>query len=276
MKLYLLLSLCALVTIILVVIHITSELTPKSIHQSILYIPIPIEDRIDLNVEDRHNVHNVCLKRGAKHVIALLQNSDRHKYTIESTIAEIDKVIKCNRDATIALHSINHINSLYKEANIRENEVLRLVWERINLPENKKYFKQLISNLIEQLADCRNGYSHVHCCEGRVMRLLQTLECCDFDEKINMRPLWAYRDEISNTICKYRKLLLEQLPSEYESIDNKTDLSCDEKILLKNFNQCLIKNLNDKFNQDYIKTGLLTDDEIKELTKDYYDALEVI
>lgn len=265
---------------------------------------IPIEDRIDLAIEDKHNVHNCCLKRNAITIIQKLKNSDKHQYSIESTINKIRDLIELSPDTDLekldaayqALDSIEQINAFYHHANIHELEILRLVWERINHPINQKKMTCLQENLIEQLADCKNDYSSVHCCEGRIMRILQTLENCDSENFVNLRPMWAYKEEIGNKISQYRDKLIHiisqkchelekknnltqknhQMLNQFKNfieLEKKINLTSNDKKILDIFNKCLIKNLTKRFEIDYISSGLLKKSEVDDLTKVYFESL---
>src|ERR1700722_13196984 len=55
-------------------------------------IRIPLEDQIDLDLEDQHNVHNKTLKRGAIQSIEQLRQSDRQQYTISTAFDQINHV----------------------------------------------------------------------------------------------------------------------------------------------------------------------------------------
>jgi hypothetical protein len=250
-----------------------------TIEQTILRIPM--EDRVDLVMEDKHNVHNQCLKRNAINVIKNLQIFDQHHYTMDSAFNDISQMIELSPDtnlerlesASYVLESIKNIGAFYHTAKISELEILRLLWERINHPINHECVSRLKENLIEQLADCQNDYSGVHCCEGRIMRILQTLELCDAENIVTLRPMWAYKEEISNQIIKYREKLLFKAPNKYQNLEKKTELTSEDSQLLEKFNRCLINNLNKRFEIDYISTGLLTKDEIEELTQVYYESL---
>lgn len=239
------------------------------------------DDRINMLIDDRHNVHNATLKRHAMQVIVNLKQSDQHKYTIESAITDILDMIEMNPDTNLdllesaknVLESINDINATYHNAYITEKEILRLVWERINHPINQSVVDQLKSNLIEELADCVNNYSGLQCCEGRIMRILQTLESCDKESIVNLRPMWAYKEEISNKILKYRQKLLLLAPDIYRKVDAKITLNDNDKVLIKQFNDCLKSNLEKRFNIDYIQSGLMSTTELHELTMEYYNEL---
>lgn len=242
---------------------------------------IPIEDRVDLAIEDKHNVHNSCLKRNATSVIQQLKDSDLHIYSIDKALEEIFDMIEMSPDtnldklddATAALTLICSIDAYYHSGNISEKDLLRLIWDRIHHPVNVELQSQLKENLIEQLADCRNGYSGVHCCEGRIMRILQVLENCDREDIVNLKPMWAYKEEISNKIGLYRQKLLDKVPQKYKDLEEKSELTENDHELLDTFNHCLIKNLTKRFEIDYVSKGLLTKDELEDLTQVYYDSL---
>jgi hypothetical protein len=283
-------GLCAVI-IIIISVAIGYYIRKNRAYYAISYVPvdvtidyiqrIPIEDRIDLAVEDKHNVHNSCLKRNASHVIHKLKESDRHIYTVEQAIGDIFEMIELSPDtdldklddATASLNAICAIDARYHAGNISEKELIRLIWDRIHHPVNSEVITQLKENLIDQLADCRADYSGVHCCEGRIMRLLQTLENCDCEDIVSLRPMWAYKEEISNKISLYRQKLLEKVPQKYKDLENKTDLNDDDYKLLDLFNRCLINNLSRRFEIDYLSKGLLTKNELDDLTNIYYESL---
>jgi len=250
-----------------------------TIEQHILRIPM--EDRIDLAIEDKHNVHNSCLKRNALHVIQKLKNSDSHAYSIDQALEQIFDLIEMSPDtdldkldnATTSLTLICSIDAYYHSGNISEKDLLRLIWDRIHHPVNAEIIDQLKDNLIEQLADCRNSYSGVHCCEGRIMRILQILENCDRENIVSLRPMWAYKEEISNKICVYRQKLLNKVSQKYRDLEKKLEFTKNDCELLNTFNHCLIENLTKRFEIDYISTGLLTKNELNDLTQVYYESL---
>jgi hypothetical protein len=261
--------------------HYTIRYHPVKVMYKHHIIRIPLEDRIDLAIDDRHNVHNKCLKRNATQVIEQLKKSDQHQYSIETAFEQIYRLIELSPDpnldrldaAIYVLQSIEDIDAFYHVVNLSEKEIIRLVWERINHPINQTHIELLKNNLIEQLADCRNDYSGVQCCEGRIMRILQTLEQSDTEEFVNLRPMWAYREEIGNKISQYRQKLLDNVPEKYQQLESKTELTEEDRRLLNQFNTCLINNLTKRFVIDYVSKGLLSKDDLKDLTQDYYKSL---
>jgi hypothetical protein len=276
---------CVVICCLLLCYYIVRTIRSRTTYPSTVTIEhiirVPIEDQVDLAIEDRHNVHNKTIKRTATQVIEQLKECDQHHYTIDSTVNLIEQMIELSIDTDVdkldsalyTLQTICRIDAIYHSANIREKEILRLVWERINHPLNHEVVEQLKTNLIEQLADCRSEYAGVHCCEGRIMRVLQTLENCDKQDLVNLRPMWAYREEISDKISKYRDKLLSRAPKEYTDLESKMELTDHDRKLLDQFNRCLIKNLDTRFEMDYISPGLLTKNELCDLTRVYYESL---
>lgn len=254
---------------------------------------VPLEDRIDLAIDDKHNVHNQTLKRTAGQVIHQLQQCDQKIYSVPSSIDEIEQIIELHPNTDIekldnalySLHTISQLDAIYhmrettpREAGIPieipEKEVLRLIWERIHHPINTEHRSELIESFIDQLADCCGETGSVHCCEGRIMRLLQTLELNDHDPTlVDLKPMWAYREEIAHQITRYRDKLLQKVPYRYQALETKSQLTLHDQELLDQFNRCLIRNLNKRFEIDYVSKGLLTTDEITDLTKVYYESL---
>jgi len=244
---------------------------PMTITVTHQIIRIPLEDRVDLEIEDRHNVHNRALQRTAIQTLEALQKSDQDQGTIIEALEAIDKAIT-NPKAKQALNQIGAMNAYYSTGKLREPEILRLVWSRINHPINRDRVAQLKENLEAQLADCVNGRD-LHCCEGRVMRVLQTLQECDAEKLADLRPLWAFKEEIENKVIKYREKLLEKAPKEYNDLETKTELMEADQRLLDRFNRCLIRNLETRFKRDYLDRGLITRTELDDITQPYYEAL---
>ena len=258
------------------------ELEPVTIMIEQRIIRIPLEDRVDLNFEDNHNVHNKTIKRTAVMSIDSLKESDRKIYSVDSAIDEITGLIESKpydlpittlSSAKQALDLINEMDSLYCTANTKEKEIIRLVWERINHPINATIIDQLKENLIKEISDCKKGQSSVHCCEGRVTRVLQSLQSCDVENIVDLRPMWAFKEEIENKISKYREKLFKKAPKKYSDTENKLKLTEEDRKLIDKFNACLLKNLSHRFDIDYIKTGYLTKDELSDITEVYYESL---
>lgn len=257
-------------------------LTPVTPIIRIPIIRIPIEDRVDLVMEDAHNVHNQTIRRIVVLAIKRLQESDRQIQNIDSTFRSIEQWIECNQHtlkpevinaAKYVLHHIRQSNIMYPVVKITESEIIRLVWDRINHPINQTLSSNLIENLIQQLADCQSGEHELHCLEGRIVRIIQTLEQVDTAHLVDLKPLWAFKEEIVAKITQYRDKLMHLVPPIYHRLDRVQKLTVKDRRRLHQFNRCLITNLNRRFKKDYIQPGYLTQHELNDLTKVYYQSL---
>lgn len=250
------------------IIYIDSQL------QNFLKYEIPEEDRVDLDYSDTHNVHNKTVRRSAENAIKKLQlsidqNETRHDIRELFQYLEKYKNSRANR----ALHMILQINCYYKIGQICERDLIYLVWNRIHHPHNHGKIDLLKERLAQNLADCFKNDNDLHCCEGRVTRVLQSLQKADADDIVDLVPLWAIKEDIENHLIKYRQKLLEKAPVEYNESYNREELTVDDKNKLEIFNRCLISNLNRRFKKNYIETGLLTEPELDVIVKEYYDSL---
>src|SRR6185295_9520863 len=87
------------------------------------------------------------------------------------------------------LDQIHNINASHIGTGLSEMEILRLVWQRIKHPLNHAQQNDLKESLAMQLGDCKpNGV--IMCITGRITRVLQSLECIDAENIVDLKPLW--------------------------------------------------------------------------------------
>lgn len=245
-------------------------------------INIPLDDQPDLDINDRHNVHNITLKRTCANIIKYLQDTDTDTNKSKTGLNILNELIELcqstqntiKNKALICLTQVKNMDCTYNSLiKIKESEVLRLIWNRIMLIENNDTRNQVIDLLWIQLSDCINYGNVLHCTEGRIMRYLQVLEHqLDF----HLKPLWLFKQEITNVVPKIRDKILSKLPQSYVDLYNTIDLDdCDlqDKLLYEKIKNCIIKNLNNKFNKDYIKHNLLTQQELDSFTTPLYEHI---
>lgn len=254
-----------------------NHIHPTIIHPRV--IRVPLEDQVDLTIEDEHNVHNKTIKRTAAVAIKNLKKCDNKLWNnINTTISNIHECasnLNLNNKQQIRenLSLMQNLNAYYKNGKISEMELIRLIWCRIHDPINQSVMKTLKENFYNQLIDCGNGERNLHCLEGRITRLIQSLQHCDVENLVDLKPMWAFRDEIVNKIQQYQKKLIERAPPIYSDLIDLIDPNESQKLLLKKFNDCLVKNLNRRFDIDYIQSNYLTQLELNDITQVYYDSL---
>jgi len=204
-------------------------------HVKHIHIPLTLEDLRDHLLDDDQNVHNTTIETSCHRAISQLHA--RHEKPV--SLQELETLLYEHHLAYKVYREIVKINDP------AEIEVLQLVWNRINSPVNQSCKTELINNLIQQFEDCLDDESNLVCLQGRIARLIQTLQCSDMENIVDMRPMWAYREEISNIFAKYQNHPVEEAIS-------------------------IIKN---QLNRDYIESGILTVIQLEDLTKPYYQVL---
>jgi hypothetical protein len=108
-----------------------------------------------------------------------------------------------------------------------EVEVLRKVWGRIQSETTQETKDDMVNMLKLRLNECGKDAS---CASGRVARVVDSLTT--FDDAVNLRPLWALRQEMMAKASVLQK-------------NHNSDSSFTEY-------------LRTQFTKDYVDTGLMT------------------
>ena len=237
----------------------------------------------DLDMNDGQNVHNGTITKHAVESIKRLVDHEKSNSIIPQTLSDIHTEIQSyltlsnhpsSRIAIDVLNEIYNFNHNHVASGLREMEILRLIWQRIKNPINHDKLTDLKMSLLMQLVDCKpNGT--LMCLTGRVTRMLQTLECIDNEHIVDLKPLWAIKEQIGDYCSRYYDKLLKKIPPNYTNAQESFNRTPEQKILTTNFNNCLKKNLNQKFKIMYIDTKILTSEQLNELTATYYENISI-
>lgn len=254
----------------------------------IIYIPLDnhVNDDInaDLNMNDKQNVHNGAISKYVKEAVNKLIENEQKNFIQKQSLNQIHREIhqyltdSLHPSAIIAsdiLDQIYNMNAFHTSTNLNEMEILRLVWQRIKNPVNIDVINDLKESLLVQLADCRQNGS-IMCITGRITRILQTLECIDAENIVNLKPLWAIKENIAEYFSHYVNKLLNKVPQKYKIAFENIERSSQDVILVENFNRCLTKNLNNKFKLMYLDTLILNQKQLDELALEYFQNIENI
>lgn len=202
--------------------------------------------------------------------------NDTHMLTINQTFEMIHSHIYISIYVKHQSHLISAMTALYliyNIDNIYEKEIIRLIWQRIYSPVNYNVRQQLKTNFLNQLSDCYLvNDKELICMEGRIMRLLQSLEYCDNESIITLKPLWAIKEEITNTILNQHEKF-KKAHYDYKTIYDKIELSENDKSEINIYNKIFIRKCNRYLYKSYIKSKLLKLNELTELTSETYKYL---
>jgi hypothetical protein len=128
-------------------------------------------------------------------------------------------------------------------------------------------------NLTIELADSIIDDDNVHCVQGRITRILQSLQNADTEGILNIKPLWVIKEEISSVFGKYRTILWNKLTPETRIIYDKGNPDEDEQVLIEKINLKLRSQINDYLTKKYVDTEIINLQQYHAITKDYFAAL---
>lgn len=248
-----------------------------------LDIDIDLHEPADLKINDNQNVHNGSITKHVIESVKRLLNKEKENNVIVVSQKQIydeirNYLMNSKHQSTIAaldiLDKMYNFNNYHSATDLKEMEILRMVWQRINHPINTSRKNDLMEGLLIQLADCKYN-NETMCITGRITRILQSLECVDVENIVDLKPLWAIKENIADYCSSYSDKLLKKAPQKYiDAIDIDENIRTDDqKIMANKYKECLKNNLNIKFTSLYIDTHILTSKQLNELTKNYFEYI---
>jgi hypothetical protein len=217
---------------------------------------VPMHQRNDM-----HNVHDSGVLGTIRKSITNLQQQTKINIPLESSLKEIRDFIfglpnnDKKKDANLALDAMERSFLPLSSTNIKEVDALHLVWNRIHDDVNKDNKKALQENLMEELAECIEHDKPV-CSTGRFTRILDTLNAVD--PAVQIKPLYALKDEMLNSCALIRKSMYDALPeSEKIHIDG-----LHENEFQTNFANKVKDQIKSQLEKDYVDTQVLTKDQL--------------
>ena len=235
--------------------------------QIIEILPRPqpiIEQRETINIptippirrNDPQNTHNSQVLSTAINSINNLKKSTKMERNLPTSLKEIRKFLKNmpkNDKRDDSLKSLNRIEkntSPFTFSDMKEVNVLNLIWNRIHSDVHKDNLDTVKESLYNQLADMQeHGYSV--CATGRFTRLVDTLNV--IDEEVSIKPSYVINQEMMNKSSKIRENILNTY-SENEREELEKGISNKQEEYDKNLKEKIVKELK----EDYVKTKILT------------------
>jgi len=205
---------------------------------------------------DPQNTHNSQVLSTAINSINNLKKSTKMERNLPTSLKEIRKFLKNmpkNDKRDDSLKSLNRIEkntSPFTFSDMKEVNVLNLIWNRIHSDVHKDNLDTVKESLYNQLADMQeHGYSV--CATGRFTRLVDTLNV--IDEEVSIKPSYVINQEMMNKSSKIRENILNTY-SENERKELEKGTSNKQEEYDKNLKEKIVKELK----EDYVKTKILT------------------
>ena len=233
---------------------------------------------------DRQNVHDHVVSNTVKKSIALLKEKTKINQDVASSLKNLREYLLHSKhekvgDAITTLDQIERYNVYLSNYNMSEVDALHLVWNRINNPCNSKVKENLIGNLINELAECNetNFFTKENkqvCSTGRFTRIIDSLNCCDSENIVTIKPKFALNQEMMNKAASIRKKLLNQVGNNYvKKLLVKDKTSKDEDVHIENFYAIFKKEITDTFMKDYVNTNIISKKILKNEINKWIDMI---
>lgn len=175
---------------------------------------------------DSQNVHDSSVVRAVK---AAVDRMGPSPVSLETTLVDVRRALEGDEHGLKGLDLIETNTVPLAALKMTEVDVLRRVWGRIQAEPEEARRTDMANMLKLRLKECGQEAS---CASGRVARVVDALST--FDEKVQLRPLWALRQEM---LAKAGALRAQR------SDDNARPFA---------------EVLREQFTRDYVTTGLVT------------------
>lgn len=230
--------------------------------------------------DDTQNVHDSSIQAHIIETVNKLKEKVK-KPSISSadTLSQIKNYILTeykgnNNTKENALYSIKKINryrGIIGNLNMNEIDVLQLVWNRITDPVNKEHSKTLKENLVLQLADIVYNEEELYCVQGRVTRIIQSLEHADAEDIVTLKPLWVVKDEIASFFSKYRTNYISQLSKKGQYLCNECiNPTQKEQQFVAKVNKSISSGIRKRLTIRYVDSKLITMKQFQTITDPFF------
>ena len=221
---------------------------------------------------DTQNVHDSAVINTIKNSIDKLKDVCKIKKNTTESIKEIrsmlDKMDDNDKktDAIKALDTIEKSTQKLSFSDMKEIELLNLVWNRIHDDCNKDNIDNLKNNLKNELSESIE-YGLPVCVTGRFNRIIDTLN--KIDPVVNIIPTNAINQEMMNTAAKIR----EDIFNKYNDEDKKLINSLKPSLIQEQFDTEFKDKIRSTFKETYVDKKILTQNKMNTLIEGWIDYI---
>lgn len=231
---------------------------------------------------DNQNVHDSGVTAHIKQAINALQSGvSEHEILKDNQLLQaiIDAIFSAkqidNNQRQLAITSLKKIKWRNGLVNgINEWHIMALVWARINQEINSDNRDNLVESLVLQLVDCLSiqdtGAESMFCVTGSVTRIVQSLEKIDNEGIVDIKPLWAIKEEIQTYCSQYVDKFLAKLSDSTRNHYNNCTDEADQ--IVTKINQRIKDGLMNRLKRRYLVSGILTKEKFNQYVQPCLDV----
>lgn len=212
-------------------------------------------------LQDPQNVHDSFINNTISNSINNIKNK---KFDTNLNYQDIENILnneieknnfnpEKRNNIKRVLENINNSNFKSFKNNMTIKEALILVFNKIYNKNDEEIKKSFISNLLNELNDCVEN-NNVVCGTGIFNRIFSSINL--LDEDVTVKSYDTLNTEIMNKCIAIRNKLEETINSNSNNFDE----------LLKN-------NIKDEMYNDYVKSNILTQEQLDDILKVWIDHI---
>jgi hypothetical protein len=208
---------------------------------------------------DSQNVHDHTLVNSVNNTVKRLKDTTEMTVSMEDTMRLLRARVSSQpdsdkkKDAIRALDAIERNHMSLVAYNMKETELLHLLWNRI--VNNHSDNPDLKDNLYNQLSDSVE-HDSVVCSSGRFTRLLDSLNVVDPDVVIKSKEV-IHRELMDKSSLIQTRMYNECSPEDQEELDSQ-EISRFSAM----FSERLRNTIRAEFKSDYVDSGIMTQSDL--------------
>ncbi len=234
-------------------------------------IPLPPVQTGNGRNDDPQNTHDSQVLSTTITSINNLKKNTKMRKSLPTSLNEIRRFLNNlpetdkRADALKSLNRIERNTSRFAFADMKEVDVLNLVWNRIHSDVHSDNLKAVKESLFNQLADMQEHGVTV-CATGRFTRLVDTLNV--IDNEVTIKPSYVINQEMMNKSAKIRDAMLNTY-SEGDRKELEKGTSCKQEQFDQNLKDTIVETLK----EDYVKTKILSQEKFDQQINQWIDDI---
>ena len=228
---------------------------------------------------DPHNARDHMVSSTAKQSLEKLRTGTHIQYDMPTTMkmlhsyivkeCDLGENLKADAGKVLKHFAANIAKLGYQQA--KELEALHVVFNRIQSQfRDRKERSKVMDNLVRELSECIE-YGELVCSEGRVNRIIDTLNY--IDPLVKIKPKWALTQEMMTSCVEIRDKIRKRESSEISDALDTLNPTSRQKMLIRNFQQKLKREIEREFVRAYVDSGIMSKDMLTNELNKWLDSL---
>lgn len=212
---------------------------------------------------DGHNTHDSTVTKTVKASVDRLRaGANPSKFDNAKAAREVRAMIESaatsndrRQNAIAALDAIERNNQTLMTLDMKETDLLGLVWTRMHHDDNLENQQALRENLVDELSACIENGKPV-CTSGRFTRILDTLN--GVDKQVDIKPKWAISKEMVDKAGIMYQDKVQKLTETEKQAVNALEPNAEQEQLNNDIISNVKNDIKMEFKKSYVDQGIMS------------------